>query len=140
MTDILILCTGNSCRSQIAEGLLKSFDPNLHVFSAGTEPSEAVHPFAIQVMAEINIDLSAHKAKSTDLFKSENFDYLITVCDHARETCPFFRGKVKTRLHMGFPDPATASGSDQEILETFRMVRDDMKKAFYDFYLGIRRV
>ncbi|RPI00737.1 MAG: arsenate reductase ArsC, partial [Calditrichaeota bacterium] len=95
---ILILCTGNSCRSQMAEGWLKSFDDRLQVFSAGTAPAARVHPKAVQVMAEVGIDLSRNHPKSVDQFLSVNFDYVITVCDHANETCPLFLGSVKHRL------------------------------------------
>ena len=135
MTRILILCTGNSCRSQMAEGFLKSFDPSLEVYSAGTNPSGAVHPKAIQVMQEVGIDISKGYPKDVDQFIEKPFDYVITVCDHARETCPVFIGQVKERLHIGFEDPAEATGTEEEILSVFRRVRDEIKQAFYDFYL-----
>jgi pyrroline-5-carboxylate reductase len=131
---ILILCTGNSCRSQMAEGWLNSFDDRLYVFSAGTAPSERMHPLAVQVMAEAGVDLSHHLPKSVDQFLHINFDYVITVCDHANETCPVFLGTVKHRLHLGFADPAAASGSDEEILSVFRCVRDEIKKHFLSLY------
>ena len=98
----LILCTGNSCRSQMAEGYLKSFDNRLEVFSAGTEPGSSVHPRAIQVMQEEGIDLSQNKPKAVSEYLHEEFDYVITVCDDAKESCPVFTGKVKNRLHIGF--------------------------------------
>ena len=108
---ILILCTGNSCRSQMAEGFLKSLDPSLEVYSAGTLPARHVHPKAVRVMAEAGIDLSSKMPKNVEQFLHEAFDYVITVCDNARETCPVFFGEVKQRLHFGFEDPAEAAGS-----------------------------
>jgi len=131
---ILILCTGNSCRSQMAEGFLKSFDHNLEVYSAGTSPAEAVHPQAIRVMAEVGIDLSSHKPKLVDEFLEESFDYVITVCGDAKENCPVFLGDVKKRLHIGFEDPAKATGSEEEILHAFRRTRDEIKEDFHSFY------
>lgn len=131
---ILILCTGNSCRSQMAEGFLKSFDNKLEVFSAGTNPSKAVHPKAIQVMNEIGIDLSRNYPKTVDQFLNESFDYVITVCDNAKETCPVFLGNVGKQLHIGFEDPADAKGTEDEILNKFRIIRDLIKNDFYKFY------
>ena len=131
---ILILCTGNSCRSQMAEGFLKSFDSELEVYSAGTNPSKQVHPKAIHVMKEVGIDLSKNYPKMVDKFLNESFDFVITVCDNAKETCPFFTGKVEHRLHMGFEDPAEATGTEEEILNTFRRIRDEIKNDFYEFY------
>ncbi len=131
---ILILCTGNSCRSQMAEGFLKSFDRSLEVYSAGTAPSERVHPKAVQVMREEGIDISANFPKNVDRFIDEPFDFVITVCDHARETCPVFAGQVKTRLHIGFDDPAEAVGNEEEVLAVFRRVRDEIKRDFRKFY------
>ncbi len=137
MTSILILCTGNSCRSQMAEGFLKSFDPTLDVYSAGTAPSGAVHPMAIQVMREVNVDISTGYPKDIKTFLDKSFDYVITVCDNARESCPVFIGKVKHKLHIGFDDPADARGSETEILDVFRRVRDEIKKDFKKFYQGL---
>lgn len=134
---ILVLCTGNSCRSQMAEAFLKSFDRNLEVYSAGTAPAGRVHPKAIQVMKEVGIDISANKTKTVQQFLSQPFDYVITVCDNAKETCPFFTGKVEHRLHMGFEDPAEATGTEEEILSVFRKVRDEIKKEFRRFLLKI---
>lgn len=131
---ILILCAGNSCRSQMAEGFLKSFDKKLIVFSAGTQPTEKVNPFAIQVMSEAGIDLSQNKTKNVEEFLSQEFDYVITVCDDAKETCPVFTGKVDHRLHMGFIDPAGAKGTDEQIIKEFRKVRDEIKESFLKFY------
>jgi arsenate reductase len=131
---ILILCTGNSCRSQMAEGFLKSFDPSLEVVSAGTKAASRVHPKAIQVMNEIGIDLSGNVPKTVDQFLAQPFDYVITVCDNAKESCPVFIGNVKHRLHIGFDDPADATGTEEEILSVFRRVRDEIKKDFYTFF------
>lgn len=131
---ILILCTGNSCRSQMAEGFLRFFAKDAEVYSAGTDPSGQVHPKAIQVMKEVNIDISAHSPKSVDEFIDKEFDYVITVCDGARESCPVFTGKVKHRMHIGFIDPAEATGSEQEILTVFRNVRDQIRNDFFRFY------
>ncbi len=132
---ILILCTGNSCRSQMAEGFLKSFDSNIKTYSAGTQPADMVNPFAIKVMQETGIDISQHHPKLVDEFLHQEFDYVITVCDGANESCPMFTGKVKHRLHIGFPDPAEANGSEEQILRVFREVRDSIKNEFYNFYL-----
>ena len=133
---ILILCTGNSCRSQMAEGFLRSFDPTLHIHSAGTIAAAGVHPKAVQVMKEVGIDLSRATPKGVDQFLDQTFDYFITVCDHAKETCPVFSGRVKHRLHMGFDDPVEAAGTEEEILATFRRVRDEIRQQFRQFYLN----
>lgn len=132
--NILVLCTGNSCRSQMAEGWLKSFDSRMNVFSAGTDPAAAVHPLAVQVMAEAGIHLTGQTPKKVDRFLDESFDYVITVCDHANETCPVFLGAVQHRLHIGFDDPAKATGSAVQILAEFRRVRDEIKERFHQFY------
>ena len=118
----------------MAEGILKSFDPSLEVYSAGTKPAEKVHPKAVQVMNELCIDISSHKPKQVDQYLAESFDYVITVCDNAKETCPFFTGKVAHRLHIGFDDPAESTGSEDEILSVFRKVRDEINKDFFAFY------
>ena len=131
---ILILCTGNSCRSQMAEGFLKSFDPEMEVYSAGTAPSGEVHPKAIQVMHEAGIDISKGYPKQVDEFVDKAFDYVITVCDDAKEVCPVFTGDVDHRLHIGFDDPADATGTEEEVLKVFRRVRDEIRKDFTDFY------
>jgi arsenate reductase (thioredoxin) len=131
---ILILCTGNSCRSQMAEGFLKSFDKELEVFSAGTKPSFAVHPKAALVMNEAGIDLSKNYPKNVDKFINQSFDYVITVCGNANESCPAFIGIVKERIHIGFEDPAEAKGTEEEILNEFRRIRDEIKNGFYEFY------
>jgi arsenate reductase (thioredoxin) len=132
---ILILCTGNSCRSQMAEGFFKSFDSKLEVHSAGTEPSNQVHPKAVQVMKEVNVDLGKNHPKNVNQFLDQSFDYVITVCDHAKETCPVFLGDVKHQLHIGFEDPAEATGTEEEILKVFRKIRDQIKYQSYKFYL-----
>ncbi|MGD0035821.1 MAG: arsenate reductase ArsC [Bacteroidota bacterium] len=133
---ILIICTGNSCRSQIAEGFLKSFDSKLEVFSAGTNPATRISLRAIQVMKEISIDISGGHPKSVDQFTAEPFDYVITVCDHAKETCPIFTGKVKHRLHIGFEDPGFVIGTEKEKITAHRRVRDEIKEKFSEFYLS----
>jgi arsenate reductase (thioredoxin) len=132
---ILILCTGNSCRSQMAEGFLKSFNSALNVYSAGTHPAKEVNPFAIRVMMEAGIDISNHKTRHVDTFIDLAWNYVITVCDDANETCPIFSGTFKNRLHIGFEDPAKAVGSDTEKLAAFRKVRDEIQEEFYRLYI-----
>ncbi len=135
---ILVLCTGNSCRSQMAEGFLKSFDKSLFVASAGTEPSKEIHPNAIKVMQEVGIDISTGKPKSVNEFLDQSFDYVVTVCGGAKETCPMFTGKVKNRIHIGFDDPAEAQGTDEFILSEFRRIRDEIKQDFSKFYKSLK--
>jgi len=118
----------------MAEAFLKSFDNELIVHSAGTNPSNNVNPFTIKAMAEIGIDISNNKPKNVDIFLKDSFDYVITVCDNAKETCPVFFGKVGKTLHIGFEDPAEAKGNDEEILQEHRRIRDLIKKDFYQFY------
>ena len=118
----------------MAEGYLRSFNPALQVFSAGTRPAARVHPTAIQVMREVGIDCSDRRPKPVDQFLSDQFDYVITVCDNAKETCPVFIGRVAHRLHIGFDDPAGATGTDEEILKEFRRVRDEIGRRFRSFY------
>ena len=130
---ILILCTGNSCRSQMAEALLKSFDSNLQVFSAGIEHAGKVNQYTIKVMQEIGIDISKNKPKNVNEFLLQEFDYVITVCNNAKETCPVFLGKVKNRLHFGFKDPSEAKGTESEIINVFRKTRDQIKNEFFKF-------
>ncbi|MDD5021655.1 MAG: arsenate reductase ArsC [Endomicrobiaceae bacterium] len=123
--QILILCTGNSCRSQIAEGLINHFfKDNYEAFSAGSNPV-AVNPMAVKVMAEIGIDISKNKSKHVDVFENKKFDTVITVCDNAKESCPVFLGKLP-KYHWGFNDPATAKGTEEEILNVFRKTRDSI--------------
>jgi arsenate reductase len=131
---ILILCTGNSCRSQIAHGFLQSFDKNLTVRSAGTVPTGKVNEKAIAVMKEAGIDISHHTSDQVDKYLSEEWDYVITVCNEANEVCPYFPGKVKHRLHMGFDDPSKVKGTDDYIWSEFRRVRDEIKESFYKLY------
>ncbi|MCC7158630.1 MAG: arsenate reductase ArsC [Ignavibacteria bacterium] len=135
---ILVLCTGNSCRSQMAEGFLKSFDSELDVYSAGTRPEKEVNPYAVEVMKETGIDISAQFPQNVNEFTGDSFDYVITVCDNAKEVCPVFTGEVKNRLHIGFDDPADASGSKEEILKVYRRVRDEIRSEFIRFYDGIK--
>lgn len=134
---ILILCTGNSCRSQMAEGFLRHLDSSLEVYSAGTRPANEVNPIAVKVMQEIGIDISKQFPKLVDRFINEEFDYVITVCDNAKETCPVFTGKVKNRLHIPFDDPADAVGSEEEVLAVYRRVRDEIKNEFSKLYNSI---
>jgi arsenate reductase (thioredoxin) len=131
---ILILCTGNSCRSQMAEAFLKSFDPDLEVYSAGTYPASCVHPKTVAVMHEVGIDLRGAFPKSVEKFLKQPFDYVITVCDDANETCPAFTGKVKKRVHLGFDDPARVTGPEQHVLGEFRRIRDEIEREFRSFY------
>jgi arsenate reductase (thioredoxin) len=131
---ILILCTGNSCRSQMAHGFLQSFDKRLQVFSAGTKPAENINTMAVDVMKRAGIDISDHTPKHVDEFINESWDYVITVCDHANEACPVFPGKVRHRLHMGFEDPSAATGSYIEILNEFYRVRNEIRDEFFKLY------
>jgi len=117
----------------MAEGFLRSFDPEIEVFSAGTEPSNQVHLKAIEVMKEKGIDLSGHYPKKVDEFLDDSFDYVITVCGHAKENCPVFLGEVKQHLHIGFEDPAEATGTEEEILEEFRRIRDEIRERIQAF-------
>jgi len=133
---VLILCTGNSCRSQMAHGFLQSFDSNLEVFSAGTEASGKLNAKAVKVMSEIGIDISQHSSDSVEKYLDQAWDYVITVCGGANESCPTFTGNVKTRLHIGFDDPSHAVGSDDFIWDEFHRVRDEIKDGFYQFYVN----
>jgi arsenate reductase len=124
---VLFLCTGNSARSQMAEGLMRHLrGTDFEVYSAGVEP-KGVYPKAVQAMREIGIDISDQKSKHIDDLPAKKFDYIITLCDHAAQNCPVFFGNG-VRLHHGFSDPAAAVGSDHEILEAFRKVRDELKQ------------
>jgi arsenate reductase (thioredoxin) len=126
MKRILVLCTGNSCRSQIAEGYLRHFTKNkAEVYSAGIE-THGVNPKAIAVMKEDGIDISKHTSNNIDEYKGIDFDYVITVCDNAKESCPYFPTKAKV-FHQNFPDPAKATGTEEEIRQQFRKVRDMIK-------------
>ncbi len=135
--NILILCTGNSCRSQMAEGFLKSFNKEMNVYSAGTNPSSKIHSKAVQVMRELDIDISNGYPQNVSEFINQSFDYVITVCGDAKETCPVFSGDVKHNLHIGFDDPADATGTEEEILADFRRVRDEIERDFSEFYKEI---
>ena len=131
---LLILCTGNSCRSQMAEGFLKSLDKNLEVYSAGTKPADKVNSYAVKAMKEVGIDISSGIPENVDKYINQSFDYVITVCDNAKETCPIFTGKVKKQLHIGFDDPADAIGTEEEVMPVYRRVRDEIRKEFSEFY------
>lgn len=131
---VLILCTGNSCRSQMAHGFLQSLDKNLMVRSAGTEASGKLNEKAVIVAKEIGIDISHHTSDSIEMYLKDEWDYVITVCGGANETCPAFTGKVKNRLHIGFDDPSHAIGSNEFIWKEFRRVRDEINEAFLKFY------
>jgi arsenate reductase len=121
----------------MAEGFLKAFDPGLEVFSAGTAPSDQVHPKAVDVMKEMGIDLSGHYPQHVDQYLDKSFDYVITVCGHAQDNCPVFMGEVKKQLHIGFDDPAEATGTDEEIYSEFRRIRDEINDRMLTFYRGI---
>lgn len=131
---ILILCTGNSCRSQMAHGFLQSFDPSLSVYSAGTKASGKVNPKAIEVMQDAGVDISHHTSDSVEQYMNDKWDYVITVCGGANESCPAFSGKVKNRLHIGFDDPSEARGTTEFIQSEYIRVRDEIKIAFYELY------
>ena len=137
---VLILCTGNSARSQMAEGLLRhDAGDRFEVFSAGTRPS-AVRPEAIAVMRELGIDLGGHRSKHVDTFAGQSFNYVLTVCDNAKESCPIFSGQAPgtaVRIHRGFEDPAALAGSEEERLALFRRVRDEIREYLRGFPLGI---
>lgn len=127
MKRILVLCTGNSCRSQIAEGYLRHFaGPEADVYSAGIE-THGVNPGAIAIMKEDGIDISSHTSNNVNEYVDIDFDYVITVCDNARESCPYFPTQAR-KFHYNFPDPAKASGTEEEIMEQFRVVREMIKK------------
>ncbi len=131
---ILILCTGNSCRSQMAHGFLESFDDRLSVRSAGTDASGKLNEKAVAVMKDIGIDISHHTSDPVDKYLGEEWDYVITVCGGANENCPAFMGKVKHRLHIGFDDPSHVTGSEDYIQSEFIRVRDEIKEGFYKLY------
>jgi len=129
---VLFICTHNSARSQMSEGFLRSLYPEQYeAYSAGTEPSE-INPYAVKVMDEIGIDISRHRAKSIKEFVDEIFDYVVTVCDQAKESCPFFPGRAV--IHQRFPDPSQLKGSETEILEGFRKIRDEIMTWMASFF------
>ena len=134
---ILILCTGNSCRSHLGEGFLRAALGDIaNVQSAGSNPAGYVHPLAIKVMAEVGIDISGHRSKQLSEFLNQRVDTVITVCGNADQACPIFPGQVN-RLHWPFFDPAKATGSDEEILKCFRTVRDEMRRVFEAYAAGL---
>ena len=137
MKKVLVLCTGNSCRSQIAEGFLRHYAGNKAViYSAGIE-THGVNPRAIAIMKEVEIDISKHTSNNIDEYKTIDFDFVITVCDNAKENCPYFPSNAK-KLHYNFPDPAKAKGTEDEILEQFRIVRqliEEYSAKFVEDYL-----
>lgn len=136
--SVLILCTGNSCRSHMAEGVLRAAAGDVvTVHSAGSKPAGYVHPKAIQVMREIGIDLSAHTSKHMKEFMTTPITTVITVCGNADQVCPIFPGQVN-RHHWRFDDPAHATGTDEEVLAQFRRVRDEIKKVFTAYGAGLR--
>ena len=131
---ILILCTGNSCRSQMAHGFLQSFDKRMLVFSAGTEPAARINSTAVKVMKEAGVDITLHTPKNVSQYLNEEWDYVITVCDDANETCPVFPGRVRHRLNMGFEDPSKTRGSYTEIMTSFYDVRNEIRDEFFKLY------
>ena len=135
---VLILCTGNSCRSHLAEGILRQAAGDfLNVASAGSNPAGYVHPMAVQVMQELDIDISGHSSKRLNEYLDQNVETVITVCGNADQACPSFPGQVN-RHHWGFPDPAKAEGSEEEVLKFFRKVRDDISLVFRAYAEGRR--
>ncbi|KAF0220440.1 MAG: arsenate [Geobacteraceae bacterium] len=134
MQKVLFLCTHNSCRSQMAEGIVNHYlGDRFQAYSAGTEATR-VNPLAIQVLAELGIDISGHRAKTLDEFAGARFDHVITLCGSANDQCPLFIGEVH-RVHIGFDDPSRATGSPEEILREFRRVRDEIKERLLAFFV-----
>lgn len=131
---ILILCTGNSCRSQMAHGFLQALDGTIEVHSAGTSPATCIHPTAIAVMKEVGIDISCRTPQGIGRFLDEAWDYVVTVCGNANESCPTFTGTVRHRLHIGFDDPAKATGDASHVLAEFRRIRDEIREKFHGLY------
>lgn len=125
---ILIICTQNSARSVILAGYLKKMEPGFQIYSAGTNPAQKVNPLAIKVMAEDSIDISCHKPTDISKFIDQSFDYLITVCDEAKQKCPSFSGEVKNILHIPLQDPAKVKGNEEKKLEAYRNIRDQIKE------------
>lgn len=136
MPTILILCTGNSCRSHLAEGLLRAaLGDRYTVASAGSKPAGYVHPLAIKAMAEVGIDISSHHSKHLSEFLNQDIETVITVCGNADQACPMFPGQVN-RHHWGFDDPAHATGTEEEQLQVFRRVRDEIRRVFEAYAAG----
>lgn len=132
MKKILVLCTGNSCRSQMAEGYLKKFAADkAEVYSAGVE-THGLNQKAVAVMREDGVDISHHTSNNVNEYRDIDFDYVITVCDNARETCPYFPSRAE-KFHQNFPDPAKAQGSEEEVMQQFRLVRDQMREYCREF-------
>ncbi len=131
---ILVVCTGNSCRSQMVEAFLKSFDPTLEVFSAGIAPERELTPLTIEVMREVGIDVTQNSPKSVEFFVNQDFDYVITLSDRANKELPVFYGLIKSRWHLLFDDPAEAVGSYEQRREVYRRVRDEIRFGFESFY------
>ncbi len=131
---VLIICRANSCRSQMAEAILKRFDPDLIVKSAGPEPAEVVHPLTIRAMAEIGIDISQSTTTNINEFVTEDWDFVITVCDIAKESCPAFLGNVKNSFYLKFEDPLAYEGDDEFLLNLIRTTRSQIVNEFEDFY------
>ncbi|WP_027714616.1 arsenate reductase ArsC [Desulfuromonas sp. TF] len=130
---VLFLCTGNSCRSQMADGIANhDFVGRLEAYSAGTEP-HGLNPKAVRVMAEVSIDISGNSSEHLSTYEGQPFDYVITLCGDANEKCPLFFGGVK-RLHMGFEDPASAQGTEEEVMNAFRRVRDEIRRQMREFF------
>jgi arsenate reductase (thioredoxin) len=130
---VLLLCTHNSCRSQMAEGIVNHYlGDGFQAYSAGTEATR-VNPLAIQVLSELGIDISGHRSKTLDEFAGKKFDYVITLCGSANERCPIFFGGVR-RIHIGFDDPSQVNGTPEEILPEFRRVRDDIRSRLEEFF------
>ncbi len=138
MKQLLILCTGNSCRSQMAEGMVNHFlGHEWQACSAGTDPAGYVHPLAVEAMAELGIDISGQQSKSADRFRDASLDLVMTVCDDAAENCPVWLGNGH-RVHIGFEDPAKAAGSDEERMAVFRRVRDEIRQRLFDYLVRDR--
>ncbi len=131
---VLILCTGNSCRSQMAHGFMKSFDARMQVESAGTKAAGRLNAGAVKAMAEIGIDISGHTSDAVEKYLGEEWDYVVTVCGGANESCPAFIGKVKHRIHIGFDDPSHVEGTQEFIDSEFRRVREQIREGFYNLY------
>ena len=125
---ILILCTGNTCRSQMAEGFFRERYIDYEIFSAGTHPERTVNPYAVKVMSEFGIDISKQIPENVEKYINESFDYVITVCDDAKEKCPVFTGKVGKQIHKGFEDPAKATGTEEEQLVIYRKIRNQIEE------------
>lgn len=136
---IIIICTGNSCRSQMAEGWLRSFDDRLDIISAGIKPEISINKFAVNVMKEVGIHIEGQYPKSVYNYKDYEFDYIITLCNNAKSNCPVFSSNTAKYLHIPLEDPADSRGNDAEILKVYRKVRDQIKDNFYEFYRNMTK-